>query len=85
MGSKNLRGRRRDRACRPGSAALIAGGEEGGLVMIEPPGDFGRRGVLEVDDGVLVAGEIGFVEEGAGAVDEAMVLVESEPGPMHSR
>ena len=56
----------------------VVGVEEGGLVMVEPPGDAG--GVFEIDDGVLgggvgSGGEIGFVEEGSGAVDEAVVSV----------
>ena len=54
---------------------VIVGSEEGAEVVIEPPGDFGRWGILEVDDGVLVAGKVGFVEEGAGAVDEAAEFV----------
>jgi len=44
-------------------------------MVVEPPGDFGRGGVFEVDDGVLVAGEFALVKEGAGAVDEAVVFV----------
>jgi len=54
---------------------VVLRGEESAEVVIEPPGDFGRGGVFEVDDGVLVAGEVGFVKEGAGAVDEAAKLV----------
>ena len=54
---------------------LVRGGEEGGEMVIEPPGDFGRGGILEVDDGVFVADEVGFVEEGAGAVDETAVFI----------
>ena len=54
---------------------MILGSEEGAEVVIEPPGDFGRGGIFEVDDGVFVAGEVGFVKEGAGAVDEAAKLV----------
>ena len=38
--------------------------------MIEPPGDIGRTGVLEIHDGILVAVELLFVEERACAVDE---------------
>jgi hypothetical protein len=44
-------------------------------VVIEPPGDFGRRRVFEVDNGVFVAGKVGLVKQGAGAVDEAPELV----------
>jgi hypothetical protein len=54
---------------------MIFRSEECGEVVIEPPGDFGRWGVFEVDDGVLVAGKVGLIEEGAGAVDEAAELV----------
>ncbi len=49
----------------------IIGGEEGALVMVEPPGNFGRAGVFEVDDGVLVAVELLFIEQRSGAMDEA--------------
>ncbi len=45
--------------------------EECALVMVEPPGNFGRTGVLEVDDGVFFAVELLFVEQRAGAVDQA--------------
>ena len=50
---------------------VIFRGEKGGEMVIEPPGDAGRWGIFEVDDGVFVAGEVGFVEKGAGAMDEA--------------
>jgi len=39
--------------------------------MIEPPGDFGRRRVFEIDNRVLVAREIGFVKQRAGAMQKA--------------
>ena len=39
--------------------------------MVEPPGDFGRAGVFEVDDGILVAVELIFVEQRPGTVDQA--------------
>ena len=54
---------------------MVLGGEKGGKMVIEPPGDFGRGGVFEVDNGVFVAGEIALVEERAGAVHEAVVLI----------
>jgi len=54
---------------------LILGREECGEVVIEPPGDARRSRVLEVDDGVLVASKLAFVEERAGAVNEAVVGV----------
>ena len=40
-------------------------------MMIEPPGDFGGTGVLEVHDGVFVAVKLFFVEQGPGAVQQA--------------
>jgi hypothetical protein len=40
-------------------------------MMIEPPGNFGRTGVLEVDDGVLIAIELLLVEQRPGSVDQA--------------
>ena len=46
----------------------IGGREECALVMVEPPGDLRRTGIFEIDDRVLIAVEIFFVEQGAGAV-----------------
>jgi hypothetical protein len=54
---------------------LILGGEEGGLMMVEPPGDFWRGRVFEVDDRILVAAELSLVKQRAGTMDEAAVLV----------
>jgi len=39
-------------------------------VVVEPPGDARRSRVLEVHDGVLVAVELGLVEQAAGAVHQ---------------
>jgi hypothetical protein len=36
--------------------------EKRALVMVEPPRDPRRRRIFEIDDGVLVAGEIRLVE-----------------------
>jgi hypothetical protein len=44
--------------------------EEGALVMVEPPGNFGRAGIFEVDNGVFLAIELILVEQSAGAVDQ---------------
>src|SRR5580700_3070818 len=41
--------------------------------MVKPPCDLGRTGVLEVDDGIFVAVELGFVKERAGAMQQAGV------------
>ena len=49
----------------------VGGSQECALVMIEPPGDFGRAGILEVDDGVFVAIELLFIEQCAGAMQQA--------------
>jgi hypothetical protein len=54
---------------------LILGRKKCRLVMIEPPGDPGRGRVFEIDNGVFVAGEFSFVEQGPGAVDQAVKLV----------
>ena len=60
------------------SVALVAlemGGigrrEKRALVMVKPPGNFGRTGVLEIDDGVFVAVEMGFVKQRSRAMHEA--------------
>ena len=64
-----------------GAEVLLVGrGEEGRLMMVEPPGDARRGGVLEVDDGILVADEFGLVEESACAVHQAVVLVDGVAG-----
>ena len=34
-------------------------------MMIEPPGDFRRTGILEIDDRILIAVEVLFVKERA--------------------
>jgi hypothetical protein len=44
---------------------------EGALVVVKPPGNPGRTGVLEIDDGILLTIEFLFVEQRAGAVDQA--------------
>jgi hypothetical protein len=49
----------------------VSGREEGALVMIEPPGDLGRTGVLEIDDSILVAVELLLVEKRARTMDQA--------------
>ena len=40
-------------------------------MMVEPPGDFGRTGVLEVDDGIFVTVEVPLVEERARPMQQA--------------
>src|SRR5215469_2673209 len=45
--------------------------QESALVVIEPPGDFGRTGVLEIDDGVFVAVKLPLVKESAGAMQQS--------------
>ena len=49
--------------------------EKGRLVVIEPPGDPGRSGVLEIHDGVFIAGEFALVKQRAGAMDQAVILI----------
>src|SRR5271157_2977822 len=48
--------------------------KERALMMVEPPGYARRRLVFEIDDGVLVAGEVLFVEERSGAMHQAHVF-----------
>src|SRR4051812_22191503 len=48
--------------------------EKSALMMVKPPGDLGRSGILEVDDGVLVAIEIRFIEERACAMHQPCEL-----------
>src|ERR1039457_6592120 len=49
----------------------ISGREKSALVVIEPPSDIRRTGILEIDDGILVAIELFLVEKSAGAMEEA--------------
>src|SRR5580700_5222296 len=49
----------------------VGGREKCALMMVEPPGDLGRRRVLEIDDGVFVAIEMGFIKQRSGAVQKA--------------
>src|SRR5580698_878081 len=49
----------------------IVGRQEGALVVIEPPCDFGRTGVFEIDDGIFIAVELLFVKQRSGTVYEA--------------
>ena len=49
----------------------VGGGQEGALVMIEPPGDPGRAGIFKVHDGVLVAIKLPLIKQRAGAVQQA--------------
>ena len=42
--------------------------------MVEPPGDLRRRRIFEIDDGVLVAGKFAFIEQRAGAMQQARVF-----------
>ena len=43
------------------------------FVVIEPPGDFGRTGILEIDDGIFVAVKLALVEKGARTMQQAGV------------
>jgi hypothetical protein len=43
-------------------------------MVVEPPGDFARGRVLEIDNGILVAGKIVLVKQGAGAVQQAHIF-----------
>ena len=56
---------------------LILWSQKCGEVMIEPPGYAGRCGVFEIDDCVFVAREFALVEEGPGAMNQAVVLIAS--------
>ena len=41
---------------------LILLGKKGALMMVEPPGNFGRTGIFEVHNGVFIAIEVSLVE-----------------------
>jgi hypothetical protein len=44
-------------------------------MVIEPPRNPGRGRILEVHDGILVAGKLALIEERAGAVHQAVILI----------
>src|SRR6185437_10972585 len=44
--------------------------EEGALMVVKPPGYLGRRGVLEIHNGVFVAIKFVFIKQRTGAVQE---------------
>jgi hypothetical protein len=49
-------------------------------MMVKPPGNFWGSGILEVDDGILIAIEICFIEERARAMHQSGELeVHSRP------
>ena len=52
----------------------IFGGKKCALMMIEPPGNARRRRILEIHDGVFVAGEVIFVEERTGTMHQPLVF-----------
>ena len=49
----------------------VGGREKRTLVMVEPPSNFGRTGILEINDSVFVAVEMGFVKKRSRAVQQA--------------
>src|ERR1035441_3220867 len=62
----------------------IVWGKKSAFVMIEPPGDLGGAGILEIDDGILVAVELLLVEKSSGAmqqagIDEVHIAADSFP------
>ena len=80
LGVKEL-ARAADRVLLAGQEMLvILGREEGRLVVIEPPRDVWRGRVLEIDDGILVAGELALVKKRTGAMDQAVILISGACG-----
>lgn len=43
-------------------------------MMVEPPGDLRRAGVLEVDNRILLAIKLAFIEQGARTMKQASEL-----------
>jgi hypothetical protein len=41
--------------------------------MVEPPGDLRRTGIFEIYNGIFIAVELLFVEEGSGAMQQTAV------------
>jgi hypothetical protein len=51
----------------------VSGTQECALMVIKPPGNFGRARVLEVYDGIFVAIEIGLIEKRPGTMQQARI------------
>ncbi len=49
----------------------VGGREKRAFMMVEPPRNLRRTGVFEVDDGVLVAVEVGLIKERPRAMQQA--------------
>jgi hypothetical protein len=55
----------------PLKVSRVGSGEKRALMMVEPPGNLGRAGVLEVDDRIFVTIEMRFVKQRSGSMQEA--------------
>ena len=42
-------------------------------MVVEPPGDFGGTGILEVYDRIFVAIKMALIEQGSGAMQQSAV------------
>ena len=49
----------------------VGSGKKSALMMVEPPGDLRRTGVLEIDDGIFVTIEMRFVKQRSRAMQQA--------------
>jgi hypothetical protein len=49
--------------------------QKSGEVVIEPPGNLRRGGVLEVNNGILVTGKLAFVKKRACSMDQPVILI----------
>ena len=54
--------------------SFVFGSQKCRLMMIEPPSEFLRRGVFEIDDGILIAVKHRHVEEIPGPMKQTFVL-----------
>jgi hypothetical protein len=44
-------------------------------MVVKPPCDLWRRGVLEIDDRIFVARKIALIEERTGTVHQSVILI----------
>ena len=44
-------------------------------MVVEPPGNLRRGRILEVDNGILIAGKVALVEESSGSVHQPVILI----------
>src|SRR5438094_8994680 len=66
----------------------ILGGKKCALMVVKPPGNFWRTGIFEINDCILVAVKLLFIEQRPGAMQQAWkdeLNMSANPLPVESR